>query len=337
MMGDARFPNEQLREETFRVNTYGENSNIPTKNDLAKGGFYFTRIGKTVKCAGCGLEVDTSTTVRMLEVHTLHKEKFPSCQYALSELLPQSRTKKFFSYDSLRFEKERLETFIDWPVEWLTPADLAKDGFYYLRTADHCACVFCRGIVGAWENGDTPREEHQRHFPQCPFIRGQPVGNIPLAHSSIISRISPTPEASPALPLSMDVCGSEKLLMPGSYSESNPFRKADMALANIGLPQHTGPKRKEYLAQTCRENTFKGWPEKVKQTPKELAEAGFFYCVATTEPEGHAVPNTGPLSSPFQQEGEDAPFPGRVMRGAMVTVILQEGLSTRLGCVDPTA
>lgn len=131
-----------------------------------------------------------------------------------------SRTKKFISYDSLRFEKERLETFIDWPVEWLNPVDLAHDGFYYLRTADHCACVFCRGIVGAWEKGDTPREEHKRHFPQCPFIKGQPVGNIPLAHSHIISRITPSPEASPTLPLSMDVCGSGRP-MPGSYPESS--------------------------------------------------------------------------------------------------------------------
>ena len=222
VMGDARFTCEQLREELCRVNTYGENSNIPLKDDLAKGGFYFTQIGHKVKCAGCGLEVDTSRISSPQEVHALHKEKSPQCQYLASSPVPQNRTKKFTSYDSLRFEKERLETFIDWPVAWLSPADLAKDGFYYLRTADHCACVFCRGIVGAWEKGDTPREEHQRHFPHCPFIKGQPVGNIPLVHGSIISRITPSPEAPPALPLSMDVCGSGRP-MPGSYPESSEF------------------------------------------------------------------------------------------------------------------
>ena len=217
-MGDANFSSEQLLEEPFRINTYGENSNIPAKHDLAKGGFYFTKIGHKVKCAKCGLEVDTSTVTLPEEVHSLHKEKSPLCQYTVS----QSRTKKFISYDSLRFEKERLETFIDWPVGWLNPVDLAKDGFYYLRTADHCACVFCRGIVGAWEMGDTPREEHHRHFPQCPFIRGQPVGNIPIVHSSIISRITPSPEVSPTLSLSMDVCGSGRP-MPGSYPESSKY------------------------------------------------------------------------------------------------------------------
>lgn len=270
-MGDARLSSEELD----RISTYGENSNIPAKNDLAKGGFFFTHIGHKVKCAECGLEVDTSRIRSPEEVHALHKEKSPRCQFTASQSAPQSRTKKFVSYDSLRFEQERLETFIDWPVEWLSPADLARDGFYYLRTADHCACVFCRGIVGAWEKGDTPREEHRRHFPHCPFIKGQPVGNIPLAHSSIISRI--TPEASPTLPVSMDVCGSGRP-MPGSYPESKPPKQADLVLASIGLPQHTGPKRKDFLSQPDRENSFTHWPEMVKQTPKALAEAGFFYC-----------------------------------------------------------
>lgn len=275
MMGDARFTCDQLREELCRVNTFGENSNIPLKDDLAKGGFYFTQIGHKVKCAGCGLEVDTSRISSPQEVYVLHKEKSPQCQYSVSPPLPQSRTKKFTSYDSLRFEKERLETFIEWPVTWLSPAELAKDGFYYLRTADHCACVFCRGIVGAWEKGDTPREEHQRHFPHCPFIKGQPVGNIPLVHGSIISRITPSPEASPALSLSMDVCGSGRP-MPGSYPESSPPKKT--GFEGIGLPQHSGPKRKDFISQRDREDSFAQWPEMVKQKPKELAEAGFFYC-----------------------------------------------------------
>ena len=132
------------------------------------------------------------------------------------------RTKKFISYDSLRFEKERLETFIDWPVTWLSPGDLAREGFYYLRTKDHCACVFCRGIIGAWEEGNTPRGEHKRHFPQCPFIAGKPVGNVPYTQSVIISHITPSPETAPPLSLSMDVCGLGKPL-PGSYSEGSKY------------------------------------------------------------------------------------------------------------------
>ena len=178
-------------------------------------------------------------------------------------------TKKFTTIDSLRFENERLETFIDWPVEWLNPVDLAQDGFFYLRKADHCACVFCRGIVGVWENGDTPRDEHKRHFPHCPFINDHPVGNIPLAQSQILSRIIPRPMANPAHPFSMDVCGSE---------ECKPYKKTDSVFAAMGLPKHTGPKMKRFLFLESREKSYTAWPSQVKQTPQELAEAGFFYC-----------------------------------------------------------
>lgn len=165
-------------------------------------------------------------------------------------------TKKFTSYDSLRFETDRLETFIKWPVEWIKPEDLAKDGFYYLRTADHCACVFCRGIVGSWEYEDNPRSEHKRHFPHCPFIKGQPVGNIPVTQSNIILGIAPKPNVFAPV-------------MSSTFSA-------------LGLPPHTGPKRKEFLSPESREDSFKGkngkWPDTLKQNPKELADAGFFYC-----------------------------------------------------------
>ncbi|XP_063868217.1 baculoviral IAP repeat-containing protein 2-like [Scylla paramamosain] len=84
---------------------------------------------------------------------------------------------------SLVFKSERLKTFFEPKVDgtcgfvkfWsaaadITPEELAKDGFYFLKKDDHCACIFCRRIIGAWE-GDTVRGEHQRHFPRCPFIR----------------------------------------------------------------------------------------------------------------------------------------------------------------------
>jgi len=41
-------------------------------------------------------------------------------------------------------------------------------------------CAFCRGVAGEWEEGDVPLNEHQRHFPRCPFISNLPVGNIPI-------------------------------------------------------------------------------------------------------------------------------------------------------------
>lgn len=96
--------------------------------------------------------------------------------------------------NGLLFESERLKTFFKLNKDgtygsvriWssaadITPEELAKDGFYFVKKLDHCACIFCRGIIGAWEKGDTARGEHQRHFPHCPFIQGKPVGNVQIS------------------------------------------------------------------------------------------------------------------------------------------------------------
>lgn len=114
-----------------------------------------------------------------------------------------SRSKTFCSYDQLRYEHRRRDTFIDWPHDWLNPKDLARDGFYYLRTDDHCACVYCRGIVGMWELDDTPRKEHEKHFNHCPFIRNQDVGNIPIRQCDVLSNLSTVEEDVPSKCLKM--------------------------------------------------------------------------------------------------------------------------------------
>ena len=163
------------------------------------------------------------------------------------------RRKKFLSYDSLRYEKERLETFIEWSIPWIRKEDLAADGFYFLRTHDHCACVFCRGIIGSWEIGDTPRNEHKRYFSHCPFLRGYPVGNVSLAHSVILDK----------LPLD-----GEEYPIPAPTTLDDEYEGNDFI----------NPKRKDYITFDQRLASFKKWPERVAQTPEQMAEAGFFYC-----------------------------------------------------------
>ncbi|KAK3866346.1 hypothetical protein Pcinc_028114 [Petrolisthes cinctipes] len=278
-MGDGTQPDKLLSQEDYRIQTY-KNHNLPIdKHVLAKSGFYCTQKGDTVKCYKCKFEIDASK-VSFTEIDERHKNLAPTCMEVENADHSPRRSKKFMSYDSLRFEKERLETFINWPVSWLQPSELARDGFYYLRTEDHCACVFCRGIVGSWEKGDTPRGEHQRHFPHCPFIKGQAVGNIPIEQSQIISRLSPRAEtiSSPSFN-NVDVCGTGRL-MSGSYPEKTgpPNSKNCLNLEGMGLPLHSGPKRRDYLTYESREGSFVRWPEGVQQRPADLAEAGFFYC-----------------------------------------------------------
>nr|XP_045591760.1 baculoviral IAP repeat-containing protein 7-like [Procambarus clarkii] len=246
---------EKNRLETFKDCNFSVNSHV-----LAKAGFYYTHKANLLECSMCHFQID-ATNVNQDEnrIIALHKKEKPECTF--NQNVKRSISKKFDSYDSLRFEKERLNTYIDWPLEWLEPSDLARDGFYYLRTNDHVACVFCRGIVGSWERGDTPRGEHQRHFPHCQFIRNQPVGNFPLIFNEKFEGYSIPLRNSKNLSYrqGIDVCG----LSP---------------MTDNGVHQHTIAKRKDYLTLESRLASFNNWPERVTQKPTELSEAGFFYC-----------------------------------------------------------
>ncbi|XP_069176460.1 uncharacterized protein [Procambarus clarkii] len=258
---------EKNRLETFKDCNFSVNSHV-----LGKAGFYYTHKANLLECSMCHFQID-ATNVNQDEnrIIALHKKEKPECTF--NQNVKRSISKKFDSYDSLRFEKERLNTYIDWPLEWLEPSDLARDGFYYLRTNDHVACVFCRGIVGSWERGDTPRGEHQRHFPHCQFIRNQPVGNFPLIFNEKFEGYSIPLRNSKnsSYRQGIDVCG----LSP---------------MTDNGVHQHTIAKRKDYLTLESRLASFNNWPERVTQKPTELSEAGFFYCGLSDHVQGERPP-----------------------------------------------
>ncbi|XP_059820694.1 baculoviral IAP repeat-containing protein 2 [Hypanus sabinus] len=84
----------------------------------------------------------------------------------------------------MRSEETRLQTFQNWPsYSSLVPTELAKAGFYYTGEDDKVACFVCGGRLGNWEPGDRPSTEHRRHFPTCPFVLGNEIGNIPMNNS----------------------------------------------------------------------------------------------------------------------------------------------------------
>ncbi|KAL7983288.1 hypothetical protein Chor_000164, partial [Crotalus horridus] len=67
-------------------------------------------------------------------------------------------------------EESRLLTFKTWPLTFLSPTSLAKAGFYYVGPSDKVACFACGGQLSNWEPKDNAISEHQRHFPNCPFV-----------------------------------------------------------------------------------------------------------------------------------------------------------------------
>lgn len=144
----------------------------------------------------------------------------------------------------MRREEERLKTFEKWPVPFLSPEPLAKNGFYYLGRGDEVRCAFCKVEIMRWVEGDDPAKDHQRWAPQCPFLRRQPgSGNVPLDTPATTGR---------------DECGVRKIPNPNS----------------VRMP---GPVHPRYASEAARLRSFKDWPRSMRQKPEDLAEAGFFY------------------------------------------------------------
>lgn len=141
----------------------------------------------------------------------------------------------------MRREEERIKTFDKWPVTFITPDQLAKNGFYYLGRGDEVRCAFCKVEIMRWEEGDDPAVDHQRWAPQCSFLRKLTnAGNVPA-------------DGAAAGTSGRDECGVR---------------------APVRMP---GPVHARYASEASRIKSFDEWPRSIRQKPDKLAEAGFFY------------------------------------------------------------
>nr|BDT61655.1 MAG: baculoviral IAP repeat-containing protein [Marsupenaeus japonicus endogenous nimavirus] len=256
---------EQRRVETF-INQFNENidEGLPIHYRLlAKAGFFYMK-EDVIACFCCKLQIDVKTLRTSDDIIMIHKKSSPGCMfaqnlYSLEDLnkycKPPQIHKTFFKYarNTLIYEQHRLETFADWPHDFVSPIELAADGFYFLKKQDHVMCVFCVGILGLFEMGDIVREKHKHAFPGCAFVRGDKTCNIPAVKKNIFEKLSheykpPKQTNSPLL----DYIGVFK------YN-----------ISSVRFKRDTLEKR---LA------SFKDWPEYLVQKPQDLAEAGFYYC-----------------------------------------------------------
>ena len=129
-------------------------------------------------------------------------------------------------------------------------------------------CAFCNNCVGDWVEGDDPMTEHRHLFPLCPFVLGQEVGNIPIGGEA--SR-----QQEPSRVSGEDVTGwNPRQFMPHSGPEKYNFG-ADSE--SMGILKHSGPLHPQYATLEARLRTFREWPPALRQQPKDLAEAGFYY------------------------------------------------------------
>lgn len=155
----------------------------------------------------------------------------------------------------LKIERNRLESFRNWPANAnVNPQDLAKSGFFYTGQGDRVQCVFCRGILRNWDPGDIPHIEHRNKYARCPFMLGMSVGNVPMS-------------ANQSPHQSTTVNRGAHFLNQGPSS-----------MESLGISTER-PKHPNYAIEGNRITTFNNsnWPAYKHQTPKLLAQAGFFY------------------------------------------------------------
>lgn len=152
----------------------------------------------------------------------------------------------------LRFERNRLETFREWPTTSpVTPRDLSRSGFYYTGCEDRVQCIYCRGVLKGWDPGDVVHIEHRNKFPRCQFILGMDVGNIPYA---------------PNQPMH-----NNPINQNARFSQQAPSQMEALGI-NMDRPKHP-----HYAIEASRLSSYRSWPTYKHQTPEHLSKAGFFY------------------------------------------------------------
>ena len=96
---------------------------------------------------------------------------------------PQPYISEERDWVAMRVEANRRATFEGWSHPFVSPASLARAGFFWVsdpNIPDMVCCFSCRGKAGLWEENDLPWAEHRKHFARCPFICGLPVQNVPI-------------------------------------------------------------------------------------------------------------------------------------------------------------
>lgn len=172
-----------------------------------------------------------------------------------------------------RMEKEvtRLETFAGWPKPYISPDSLASAGFYYTNIFDKVCCAFCELEHHNWGEHDDPREVHETRGPTCEFVRGRfgrdyQGRNVPITEEE--RRITTTFLRYP------------QVRRYSNYGiKCREGKEESLALSNFGIVERRNsiPRNAIYADESERLKTFKRWPKALKQRPRELCEAGFFY------------------------------------------------------------
>ncbi|KAM9274031.1 E3 ubiquitin-protein ligase XIAP isoform 1-T5 [Morus bassanus] len=164
-------------------------------------------------------------------------------------------------------EHYRLRTFVEFPPGCPVSASaLARAGFVYTGEGDKVKCFSCDTTVEGWAPGDAAVERHKKLSPNCKFITESAFleNNIdPLAQN--YQHRTENASSNSALPCTL-----------GDPSDV----EADYLLRTrqvVDMSDNWYPKHPAMCSEETRLKSFHSWPLNGQLTPKELANAGFYY------------------------------------------------------------
>ncbi|XP_064015558.1 E3 ubiquitin-protein ligase XIAP isoform X2 [Pogoniulus pusillus] len=164
-------------------------------------------------------------------------------------------------------EDYRLGTFVEFPLDCPVPASaLARAGFVYTGEGDKVKCFNCHTTIEGWLPGDSPVERHKNLSPNCKFITESTYleNNIhPLAQN--YQRRTENGPSNSALPCTLD---------DSSDVEADYLLRTRQV---VDMSDSLYPKNPTMCSEETRLKSFHNWPLNSQLTPKELANAGFYY------------------------------------------------------------
>ncbi|GIY94166.1 hypothetical protein CEXT_43111 [Caerostris extrusa] len=76
-------------------------------------------------------------------------------------------------------EETRKSSFQIWPLWYINPKELARQGFYYRNEKDIVQCIFCQVQIEHWNFNDIPLNRQLDASSECPFLNNKLVLNKP--------------------------------------------------------------------------------------------------------------------------------------------------------------
>ncbi|XP_069723399.1 E3 ubiquitin-protein ligase XIAP isoform X1 [Phaenicophaeus curvirostris] len=164
-------------------------------------------------------------------------------------------------------EHYRLGTFVGFPLDCpVSVSALARAGFVYTGESDKVKCFSCHTTIEGWVPGDSAVERHKQLSPDCKFITESTFleNNIhPLGQN--YRHRTENGSSSSALLCTLDD--------PSDLEADYLLRTRQV----VDMSDTLYPKTPAMCMEETRLKSFQDWPPDSQLTPKELANAGFYY------------------------------------------------------------